>query len=116
MSRHADAAPHSTGRPDRHPGKDTEDARTAVTVFVALGANLVIALAKLAGGLDSEEVLVRLKSAIRARWPIADQVFLDVTDASPKDRERARRERQQLDETVAAGRNEPETTQQEDAE
>ncbi|USA04244.1 cation diffusion facilitator family transporter [Streptomyces lydicamycinicus] len=51
MSRHADAAPHSTGRPDRQDGKDAEDARTAVTVFVALGANLVIALAKLAGGL-----------------------------------------------------------------
>ncbi|WP_443033600.1 cation diffusion facilitator family transporter [Streptomyces sp. CA2R101] len=51
MSRHAESTHHSTGRPDQEEGKDQEDGRTAVTVFVALGANLVIALAKLLGGL-----------------------------------------------------------------
>ncbi|WAU00429.1 cation diffusion facilitator family transporter [Streptomyces nigrescens] len=90
-----------------------------LTMRLGTRSTLVAARTDLVGGLDSEEVeevLVRLKSAIRAQWPIADQVFLDVTDASPNDRERARRERRQLDETVAAGREEPGTRQQEDAE
>ncbi|WSZ86851.1 cation diffusion facilitator family transporter [Streptomyces sp. NBC_00859] len=68
-------------------------------------STLVAARIDLVGGLDSEEVedvLVRVKADLTKRWPIADQIFLDVTDASAKDRARARIERQRLDETVAA--------------
>jgi len=44
----------------------------------------------------------------------ADQVFLDVTEATPRDRERARRERRHLDETVTAGGDGPEAKPQEE--
>ncbi|MFE1174910.1 cation diffusion facilitator family transporter [Streptomyces sp. NPDC058773] len=88
---------------DRQPEIDT--VTTLLTMRLGTRSTLVAARTDLVGGLDSEEVeevLVRLKSAIRQQWPIADQVFLDVTEASPGDRERARRERRQLDETVTA--------------
>ncbi|MFJ6753108.1 cation diffusion facilitator family transporter [Streptomyces sp. NPDC091266] len=68
-------------------------------------STLVAARIDLVGGLDSEEVedvLVRVKADLTKQWPIADQIFLDVTDASAKDRAQARRDRQLLDETVAA--------------
>ncbi|WP_372505961.1 hypothetical protein [Streptomyces malaysiensis] len=51
--------PDQPGTPDERQGRDRpgasrgEDARTAITVFVALGANLLIALAKAVGGVFS---------------------------------------------------------------
>jgi cation diffusion facilitator family transporter len=68
-------------------------------------STLVAARIDLVGGLDSEEVeevMVRVKGDLTKRWPIADQIFLDVTDASAKDRRRARHDRRRLDEAVAA--------------
>ncbi|MGA5271089.1 cation diffusion facilitator family transporter [Streptomyces lydicamycinicus] len=79
---------------------------TLLTMRLGTRSTLIAARVDLVGGLDSEEVeevLVRVKAAVREQWPIADQVFLDVTEATPRDRERARRERRQLDESVSAG-------------
>lgn len=80
------------------------DAMTGLlTMRLGTRSLLVAARIDLVGGLDSEEVeevLVRVKREMRQRWPIADQIFLDVTEASHKDRERARRERELLDEAV----------------
>ncbi|MGW7487403.1 cation diffusion facilitator family transporter [Streptomyces sp. NPDC054786] len=76
---------------------------TLLSMRLGTLSTLVAARVDLVPGLDSEEVeevLVRLKKAIREKWPIADQVFLDVTEASPGDRERARRERRRLDRAV----------------
>ncbi|MFD5398370.1 cation diffusion facilitator family transporter [Streptomyces sp. NPDC127097] len=84
---------------------------TLLTMRLGTRSTLVAARVDLIGGLDSEEVeevLVRVKKAVREQWPIADQVFLDVTEATPRDRERARRERRQLDETVTTGGDAPE--------
>ncbi|MFE9145604.1 cation diffusion facilitator family transporter [Streptomyces tubercidicus] len=94
---------------DEQPEIDT--VTTLLTMRLGTRSTLIAARVDLVGGLDSEEVeevLVRVKTAIREHWPIADQVFLDVTDASPRDRERARRERRQLDETVTTGGEGPE--------
>ena len=76
---------------------------TLLSMRLGTRSTLVAARVDLAAGLDSEEVeevLVRLKTAVRERWPIADQVFLDVTEASPGDRARAHRERRHLDAAV----------------
>lgn len=87
-------------------GQPEIDAVTGL-LTMRLGTRSMLAAARgdLVGGLDSEEVeevLVRVKRDMRERWPIADQIFLDVTEASRKDRERARRERALLDEAVGA--------------
>ncbi|MFJ9416539.1 cation diffusion facilitator family transporter [Streptomyces sp. NPDC101227] len=87
---------------DEQPEIDT--VTTLLSMRLGTRSTLVAARVDLVGGLDSEEVeevLVRVKSAMSRRWPIADQIFLDVTEASPRDRARARRERRRLDETVA---------------
>ncbi|WP_413254117.1 cation diffusion facilitator family transporter [Streptomyces decoyicus] len=76
---------------------------TLLSMRLGTRSTLVAARVDLVPGLDSEEVeevLVRLKKAVREKWPIADQLFLDVTEASPRDRARARRERRQLDRAV----------------
>ncbi|MFJ9471588.1 cation diffusion facilitator family transporter [Streptomyces caniferus] len=89
---------------ERQPEIDT--VTTLLSMRLGTLSTLVAARVDLAAGLDSEEVeevLVRLKKAVREQWPIADQVFLDVTEASPGDRERARHERRQLDAAVNGG-------------
>ncbi|WP_262698237.1 MULTISPECIES: cation diffusion facilitator family transporter [Streptomyces] len=78
---------------------------TLLTMRLGNDSTLVAARVDLVPGLDSEEVeevLVRVKTAMAELWPHADQVFLDVTDASAKDRAKARADRQALEETVAA--------------
>ncbi|MFI0789253.1 cation diffusion facilitator family transporter [Streptomyces lydicus] len=90
---------------DRQPEIDTVTG--LLTMRLGPGSMLVAARIDLFGGLDSEEVeevLVRVKRGMREEWPTADQIFLDVTEASPGDRARARRERRELDETVVAER------------
>ncbi|MGP3942472.1 cation diffusion facilitator family transporter [Streptomyces sp. 6N106] len=76
-----------------------------LTMRLGNDSTLVAARVDLFPGLDSEEVeevLVRVKTAMAEIWPHADQIFLDVTDASARDRAQAREDRQALDETVAA--------------
>ncbi|AEM84639.1 cation diffusion facilitator family transporter [Streptomyces violaceusniger] len=76
-----------------------------LTMRLGNDSTLVAARVDLVPGLDSEEVeevLVRVKTAMTRIWPHADQIFLDVTDASARDRAKAREDRQALDETVAA--------------
>ncbi|MCQ8187304.1 cation diffusion facilitator family transporter [Streptomyces rugosispiralis] len=78
---------------------------TLLTMRLGNDSTLVAARVDLVPGLDSEEVeevLVRVKTAMAELWPHADQIFLDVTDASAKDRAKARADRQALEETVAA--------------
>ncbi|WP_445518834.1 cation diffusion facilitator family transporter [Streptomyces sp. NEAU-174] len=78
---------------------------TLLTMRLGNDSTLVAARVDLVPGLDSEEVeevLVRVKTAMAEFWPHADQIFLDVTDASAKDRASARADRQALEETVAA--------------
>ncbi|WP_423835934.1 cation diffusion facilitator family transporter [Streptomyces endophytica] len=90
---------------DRQPEIDA--VTTLLTMRLGTRSTLIAARIDLVGGLDSEEVeevLVRVKTEIRRRWPVADQIFLDVTEASAGDRERARRERELLDEAVVADR------------
>lgn len=53
---------------------------------------LLAARVDLADGLDSdavETVSGRIKATLTARFPVFDQVFLDITDASAADRARA---------------------------
>lgn len=48
---------------------------------------LVAARIDLAPGIDSErveEVSMRIRHAMGERWPQADQVFLDITNAPPR--------------------------------
>ncbi|MBP8535692.1 cation diffusion facilitator family transporter [Streptomyces sp. MK37H] len=78
---------------------------TLLTMRLGNDSTLVAARVDLVPGLDSEEVeevLVRVKTAMAEFWPQADQIFLDVTDASTRDRAKARADRQTLEETVAA--------------
>ncbi|UNO41758.1 cation diffusion facilitator family transporter [Streptomyces sp. MST-110588] len=90
---------------DEQPEIDTVTAALSMrlgpdSVMLAVSVDLV-------GGLDSEqveEVLVRIKSAIKERWPEVGQLFLDVTDASSDDRRRAGRERRELDLAVRRAR------------
>ncbi|MET7763285.1 cation diffusion facilitator family transporter [Streptomyces sp. NPDC005393] len=76
-----------------------------LTMRMGNDSALVAARIDLVPGLDSEEVeevLVRVKKTMARTWPEADQTFLDVTDASTRDREKARADRRALGETVAA--------------
>lgn len=55
-----------------------------LTMRLGLDSTLVAARVDLTPGIDSEEVeliCVRIKRSIRAAWPQADQVFLDITEA-----------------------------------
>jgi cation diffusion facilitator family transporter len=64
-----------------------------LTMRLGMESTLVAARIDLVGGLDSErveEVSLRIRQAIGERWPAADRVFLDITDASTERRARAR--------------------------
>lgn len=63
------------------------------TMRLGRESGLLAARVDLVGGRDSEEVeesAVRIKREITRRWPEFDHVFLDITDAGPADRRRAR--------------------------
>ncbi|QKV96656.1 cation diffusion facilitator family transporter [Streptomyces sp. NA02950] len=88
---------------DEQPEIDTTT--SLLTMRLGNDSTLVAARIDLVAGLDSEEVeqvLVRVKAAMARSWPHADQIFLDVTDASARDRARAHRDRQALAKAVAA--------------
>ncbi|MFD8630020.1 cation diffusion facilitator family transporter [Streptomyces hygroscopicus] len=88
---------------------EVDTVTTLLTMRLGNESTLVAARIDLVPGLDSEvveEVLVRVKKAMARLWPHADQIFLDVTDASARDRARAREDRRALDETVAAAERE----------
>jgi cation diffusion facilitator family transporter len=55
-----------------------------LTMRLGLDSTLVAARIDLVAGLDSErveEVSLRIRQALRRRWPAVDRVFLDITDA-----------------------------------
>jgi cation diffusion facilitator family transporter len=63
-----------------------------LTMRLGMDSTLVAARIDLVGGMDSErveEVSLRIRHAVRERWPTADRVFLDVTDALTERRTRA---------------------------
>ncbi len=80
------------------------DAVTAVlTMRMGPESMLLAARVDLHGGLDSEdleEVSERIRTSLRERWPVLDQIFLDITHASAADRHRARLERDSLDRAI----------------
>ncbi|EST37141.1 hypothetical protein N566_14595 [Streptomycetaceae bacterium MP113-05] len=64
-----------------------------LTMRLGPDSGLLAARVDLAGGSDSEEVeesAVRIKRDIVRHWPELDHVFLDITDAGPAGRRRAR--------------------------
>ncbi|KAF4408604.1 MULTISPECIES: cation diffusion facilitator family transporter [Streptomyces] len=90
---------------DRQPEIDTVTA--LLTMRLGMDSTLVAVRLDLYGGLDSEEVedvSERVKAAMEEHWPVVDQVFLDITDASAEDRRRARRARRELDRVVDESR------------
>jgi hypothetical protein len=63
-----------------------------LTMRLGPDSALLAARADLADGLDSDEVGAvsgRIKAALTARFPVFDQVFIDITDATAADRARA---------------------------
>jgi cation diffusion facilitator family transporter len=88
---------------DAQPEIDTVTA--LLTMQLGTESTLLAARVDLHGGLDSEEVEEvsgRIKQSIRERWPVVDQIFLDIGDASAADRRRAGLERDSLDRIVAS--------------
>jgi cation diffusion facilitator family transporter len=66
----------------RQPEIDAVD--ELLTMRLGMNSTLIAARIDLVGGVDSErveEVSMRIRRAIRERWPEADRVFLDITDA-----------------------------------
>ncbi|THA26677.1 cation diffusion facilitator family transporter [Streptomyces sp. RKND-216] len=75
-----------------------------LTMRLGPGSGLLAARVDLVGGSDSEEVeesAVRIKRDIVHRWPELDHVFLDITDAGPGDRRRARLLRDDLNDPAS---------------
>ncbi|MFJ5610805.1 cation diffusion facilitator family transporter [Streptomyces sp. NPDC093221] len=71
-----------------------------LTMRLGLDSTLVAARIDLVGGLDSErveEVSLRIRRDIHAKWPTADRVFLDITDAGTEREARTTRERRAID-------------------
>jgi cation diffusion facilitator family transporter len=65
---------------------------SVLTMCLGPDSALLAARADLADGLDSDEVEAvsgRIKAALTARFPVFDQVFIDITDATAADRARA---------------------------
>lgn len=76
----------------RQPEVDTVE--ELLTMRLGLDSTLVAARIDLVGGMDSEhveEVSMRIRRTVRDRWPTADRVFLDITDARTERAERAER-------------------------
>ncbi|MEW2521850.1 cation diffusion facilitator family transporter [Actinacidiphila alni] len=80
----------------RQPEIDTVE--ELLTMRLGLDSTLVAARIDLVGGLDSErveEVSLRIRHDIHDKWPTADRVFLDITDARTEREVRARRQRRE---------------------
>lgn len=63
-----------------------------LTLRLGLDSTLVAARIDLVAGMDSErveEVSLRIRQSVQDRWPAADHVFLDVTDAPTERRRKA---------------------------
>ena len=72
------------------------DGRIAVSVCFALAADLLIAAAKVAEGLVTVSAVLPSEaahSALTARFPVFDQAFIDIADATPAGRVRAAADR-----------------------
>ncbi|MFE2426734.1 cation diffusion facilitator family transporter [Streptomyces sp. NPDC059373] len=81
----------------RQPEIDT--VTSLLTMRLGLDSTLLAARVDLSEGIDSEtleEALVRIKQTIADEFPEFDQIFLDIVDASPRDRRHARRMRHAL--------------------
>ncbi|WP_432079165.1 cation diffusion facilitator family transporter [Streptomyces sp. YPW6] len=66
---------------------EIDDVAELLTMRLGMDSVLVAARVDLAPGIDSErveEVSMRIREAMADRWPQADQVFLDVTNAPPR--------------------------------
>ncbi len=88
---------------DAQPEIDT--VTTMLTMRMGTESTLLAARLDLHGGLDSEdveEVSVRIRASIRERWPVVDQIFLDITDATAADRRQAHADRVHLDRVADA--------------
>jgi divalent metal cation (Fe/Co/Zn/Cd) transporter len=86
------------------PGIDTVLA--ILTMRLGPDSALLAARVDLADGLGSdavEAVSGRIKAALTARFPLFDQVFIDITDATEADRERAAADLADLAATVREG-------------
>lgn len=86
---------------DEQPEVDT--VTKVYTMRIGMGQVLLAARVDLTEGVDSEDVeiaAVRIKAAIRERWPEIEQLFLDITDAGERDRDRAAARRRELEEQV----------------
>ncbi|RPK80108.1 Cation efflux family protein [Streptomyces sp. ADI98-10] len=58
-----------------------------LTMRPGMDSVLVAARIDLVSGIDSErveEVSMRVRAAMSGRWPQADQIFLDITNAPPR--------------------------------
>lgn len=78
----------------RQPEVDTVE--ELLTMRLGMDSTLVAARIDLVGGLDSErveEVSLRIRRSIHDRWPAADRVFLDITDARTEREARTARRR-----------------------
>ncbi|MGC5345581.1 cation diffusion facilitator family transporter [Streptomyces sp. DT24] len=65
---------------------EIDNVAALLTMRLGLDSVLVAARVDLAPGIDSEEVeqvCVRIKEAVVEKWPEADHVFLDITNAPP---------------------------------
>jgi divalent metal cation (Fe/Co/Zn/Cd) transporter len=70
-----------------------------LTMRLGPDSTLLAVRMDLHGGIDSEkveEVCMRIRKGLRERWPALEQVFLDITDASPQERQHARGELRRL--------------------
>jgi divalent metal cation (Fe/Co/Zn/Cd) transporter len=82
---------------DREPDVDT--VADLLTMQLGPDSTLLAARLDIHAGRDSEEVeeiCMRIRKAMRDRWPQLDQIFLDITDASPEQRRRAEGELNRL--------------------
>ncbi|MFJ6635855.1 cation diffusion facilitator family transporter [Streptomyces sp. NPDC091376] len=66
---------------------EIDNVAALLTMRLGMDSTLVAARVDLVPGLDSEEIELvseRIKRAVEDRWPEADQVFLDITEAPPR--------------------------------
>ncbi|MFC1415842.1 cation diffusion facilitator family transporter [Streptacidiphilus cavernicola] len=95
------ADPHLQGelRAFLHREADVDTVAELLTMQLGPDSTLLAARLDIHPGRDSEEVeeiCMRIREAMRKRWPQLDHVFLDITDASPEQRSRAEGELKRL--------------------
>jgi cation diffusion facilitator family transporter len=67
--------------------REIDNVAELLTMRLGMDSVLVVARVDLAPGIDSErveEVSMRIRKAMADRWPQADQIFLDITNAPPR--------------------------------